>query len=154
MQMLMWSCGIALFYILFNMSSFFPVYFSVYMPMSASMYHCHLFHHLFGSHWECISLSVVSFDFSFDLSFLKPLHFHYLFPTSWILFSTLTSLSKWRKIHCFIYTVLYLTSSVTTAKSETSCISNCSLIKENKSSLLPPSLRFYEKDSVGWQQQC
>ena len=99
----MWSCGIALFYILFNMSSFFPVNFSVYMPRSASMYHCHLSLHLFGSHWECISLSVVSFNFSFDLSFLlKPLDFPYLFPISWILLSTLSSLTTWRKIHCFI----------------------------------------------------
>ena len=57
MQMSMWSCGIALFYILFNMSSFFPVYFSVYMPMSASLYHCHLSLYLFGSHWECGSMS-------------------------------------------------------------------------------------------------
>ena len=31
---------ISTFYILFNMSSFFPVNFSVYMPMSASLYHC------------------------------------------------------------------------------------------------------------------
>ena len=104
MQMSMWSCGIALFYILFNMSSFFPVYFSVYMPMSASMYHCYLSLQLFGSHWECISLSVVSFDFSLDLSFfLKPLDFPYLFPISWILLSTLSSLKTWRKIHCFLF---------------------------------------------------
>ena len=103
MQMSMWSCGITLFYILFNTSSFSPVYFSVYMPMSASRYCCHLFLHLFGSHWECISLSVVSFNFSFDLSFLlKPLDFPYLFPISWILLSTLSSLTTWRKIHCFI----------------------------------------------------
>ena len=131
MQMSMWSCGIAHFYILFNMSSFFPVYFSVYMPMSASLYHCHLSLHLFGS-------------FSFDSSFLlKPLDFPYLFPISWILLSTLSSLSTWRKIHCFIYTVLYLTSSVTTANSETSCISIFSLVKENKSL---PSLRSFEKE--------
>ena len=39
------------------------------------------------------------------------------------------------------YTVLYLTSSVTTANSETSCISNCSLVKEDKS---PPSTFFLE----------
>ena len=78
------------FYILFNMSSFFPIYFSVYMPMSASLYHCHLSLHLFGS-------------FSFDSSFLlKPLDFPYLFPISWILLSTLSSLTTWRMIHCFI----------------------------------------------------
>ena len=49
------------FYILFNMSSFFPVYFSVYMSMSASLYHCHLSLHLFGSHCEGIFPCVVFF---------------------------------------------------------------------------------------------
>ena len=113
MQMSMWSCGIARFYILFNMSSFFPVYFSVYMPMSASLYHCHLSLHIFGSHWKCMSLCVIFFYFSFDSSFLfQPLSFPYLFPIFWILLSTLSSLSTWRKIHCFIYTVLCQTSSV------------------------------------------
>ena len=46
---------------LINMSSFFLVYSSVYMSMSASLYHCHLSLHLFGRHWECISLCVVFF---------------------------------------------------------------------------------------------
>ena len=51
-----------------------------------------------------VFLSVLfSFNFSFDTSFLlKPLNFPYLFPISWILLSTLSSLSTWRKIHCFI----------------------------------------------------
>ena len=103
MQMSMWSCGIAHFYILFNMSSFFPVYFSVYMPMSASLYHCHLSLHIFGSHWKCMSLCVIFFYFSFDSSFLfQPLSFPYLFPIFWILLSTLSSLTTWRMIHCFI----------------------------------------------------
>ena len=48
--------------------------------------------------------------------------------------SLLWQLGEW-------YTVLYLTSSVTTANSETSCISNCSLVKEDKS---PPSTSFLE----------
>ena len=142
MQMSMWSCGIAHFYILFNMSSFFPVYFSVYMPMSASLYHCHLSLHIFGSHWKCMSLCVIFFYFSFDSSFLfQPLSFPYLFPIFWILLSTLSSLSTWRNTHCFINSVLYLTSSVTTSNSETSCISNCSLVKEDKS---PPSNSFLD----------
>ena len=45
MQMKVWSCGIALFYLLFSM---FPLYFSVYMSMSSSLYHYHLSLHLFG----------------------------------------------------------------------------------------------------------
>ena len=72
-------------------------------------------------------------NFSFDVSFLlKPLNFPYLFPISRILLSTLSSLLTWRKIPCFIYTVLYLTSSVTTANSETSSISNCYFVKEDE----------------------
>ena len=43
------------------------------------------------------------------------------------------------------YTVLYLTSSVTTANSETSCISNCSLVKEEEP---PPSTSFLE---IRWE---
>ena len=102
-----------------------------------------------------IFLSVLfSFNFSFDSSFLlEPLHFPNLFPISWILLSTPSYLSTWRMIHCFIYS-LYRTNSVTTANSVTSCISNCSLVKEHKSPLSTSSLRFYEKDTVGWQQQC
>ena len=81
-----------------------------------------------------------SFNFSFDTYFLlKPQNFPYLFPTSWILLSTLSSLSTWRKT--LFYTVLYQTSSVNTVNSENSCISNCSLVKEDKS---PPSTSFLE----------
>ena len=44
-----------------------------------------------------------AFKCSFDSYFLvKPLNFRYFFPISWILLSTLSSLSTWRKIHCFI----------------------------------------------------
>ena len=46
------------------------------------------------------------------------------------------------------YTVLYLTSSVTTPNSETTCISNCSLVKEDMSS---PSTSFLE---VLWEGIC
>ena len=35
MQMQVWSCGITLFYLLFSMTSLFPLCFSVYMSMSA-----------------------------------------------------------------------------------------------------------------------
>ena len=86
---------------------------------------------------ECISLSVVSFNFSFDLSFLlKPLNSLtcLLYLGLFFQFSLLCQLGE-------RYTVLYLTSSVTTANSETSCISNCSLVKEDES---PPSTSFLE----------
>ena len=91
-------------------------------------------------------LSVV-FSFNF-------LHFLNLFPISWILLSTLFSFNLEKHWESYLYTVLYLTSSVTTANSQTSCISNSSLVKEDRNPPLPPSLSFYEKDTVGWQQQC
>ena len=120
-------------YILFDMSSFFPVYFSVYTLMSASLYHCHLSLHPLEVTGSVFHFVLFSFNFSFDLSFLlKPLNFPYLFPISWIVPSILSSLSTWRKMHCSIYTVLYLTSSVTTANSETSSISNCYFVKEDE----------------------
>ena len=138
----------ALFYILFNMSSLFPVYFSVYMSMSASLYHYHLPLLLFGSLCECISLCC----------FL--LIFHLTYPSFSSLWISLTcSLSprfffqlpllfelgeytdlNWR-IYRYKYTDLYLTSSVTAANSVSSIISNCSLVKEHKS---PPSISFLE----------
>ena len=104
------------FYILFNMSSFFPT----------SVCICLCLHLCITVIILSISLEVTgsvflfvlfSFNFSFDSYFFKPLNFPYFFPISWILLSTLSSLTTWRKIHCFIYTVLYLTSSVTTANS-------------------------------------
>ena len=87
MQMSMWSCGITLFYTLFNMSSFSPLYFRLYMSMSASLYHYHLFLHLFGSHWECISLCVVFFSLFIWLLLLSqasefPLAFPYILDSS------------------------------------------------------------------------
>ena len=55
-----------------------------------------------------VLLSVLfSFNFSFDSSFLlEALKFPYLFPISWILLSTPSSLSTWRKIHCWIYSFI------------------------------------------------
>ena len=52
-----------------------------------------------------------SFNFSFDSCFLlKPLNFPYFFSISWIHLSTLSSVSTWRKIHCF--TLFYIVKAV------------------------------------------
>ena len=138
----MWSCGIA-----------FTTFYSTcpLFSRSTSVCICLCLHLCITVIYLSLSLEVtrsvflsmlLSFNFSFDSSFLpKPLNFPYLFPITWILLSTLSSLSTWRKIHCFIYTVFYLTNTVTTANSETSCISNCSIVKEDKS---PPSTSFPE----------
>ena len=62
---------------------------------------------------ECFSLCVVSFNFSFDSSFLlEPLHFPNLFPISWIIFSTISSLSTWRKVGRVIYSLFYIWQAV------------------------------------------
>ena len=61
MQMYAWSYGITLFHLLFSVSSLFPLYSSVYMSMSASLYNYHLFLHPFGSLCECISCCGVFF---------------------------------------------------------------------------------------------
>ena len=63
------------------MPSLFPLYFRVYMSMSASLYHYRLSLHPFRNLCECISFCGVSFHFSFNF-----LHFLNLFPISWILF--------------------------------------------------------------------
>ena len=84
-------------------SSLFPLYFSVYMSMSASQYHYHLSLHLFK-----VSVSVflsVVFSFNFSLNFLHFLNFS---PISWFLLSTLSSLSTWRKIGRANYTLFYI----------------------------------------------
>ena len=122
MQMLMWSCGIVLFYIFFNVSPFSPVYFSVFMSMSAFWYHCHLSLHLFGSHWECISLCVVFFWFFIWLLLpSQASEFPLLVP--YILHSSFNSLFSFNlEKDTLFYIVLYLTSSVTRANSETSGI--------------------------------
>ena len=81
-----------------------------------------------------------SFNFSFDSCFLlKPLNFPYCSLYLGFIFqlSLLFQLGE----DTLFYTVLYQTSSVTTANSKTSCISNCSLVKEDKS---PPSTSFLE----------
>ena len=85
-----------------------------------------------------VFLSVV-FSFNFSFNFL---HFLNLFPISWILLLTLSSLSTWRKIGRSTYTLFYIwASSVTTANSQTSCISNSSLVKEDRN---PPCSSFPE----------
>ena len=147
MQMLMWSCGIAHFYICLTCSLF---------TLSISVYICPCLHLCITVIYLSISLEVTgngflfvlfAFNFSFDSSFLlKPLNFPYLFPIFGLFFQLSLLIQLVER-----YTVLYLISSVTIANSETSCISNFSLVKENKS---PPSLRSFEKEWVGWQQQC
>ena len=140
MQMSMWSCGIAHFYILFNMSSFFPC----------------LLHCVYA--YVCISVSLSFISPSLWKFFIWlvlpsqasgfPLLVPYILDSS---FNSLFSFNFEKEWESYLYTVLYLTSSVTTANSETSCISIFSLVKENKSL---PSLRSFEKEWVGWQQQC
>ena len=102
------SCVIALFYILFNMSS---------LSLSTSVCICLCLHLCITIIYLSISLEVsVSvflsvlfyFNFSLDSSFLLgPLNFSNLFPLSWILLSTLSSLSTWRNIHCFLFSFIY-----------------------------------------------
>ncbi|KAI4553185.1 hypothetical protein MJT46_016479 [Ovis ammon polii x Ovis aries] len=64
-----------------------------------------------------------------------------LFRIVWILLSTLFSFNLEKDWESYLFTVLYLTSSVTTANSQTPCISNSSLIKEDRN---PPSTSFPE----------
>ena len=118
--MSMWSCGIALS----TFDSTCPLF-----SLSTAVCICLCLHLCITVIYLSISLEVTgsvflfvlfSFNFSFHSFFLlKPLNFPYLFPISWILLSVLSSLSTWRKIHGFIYTVLCQTSSVTTVNSET-----------------------------------
>ena len=124
------------------MSSLFPLYFSVYMSMSASLYHYRLSLHPFGSLWVYFSLCCF------------PLIFHLTHPSFSSLYISLTcSLSPGfffqlslffhlgKDLESYLYTVLYLTSSLTTANSQASCISNFSLVKEDRN---PPSTSFPE----------
>ena len=164
MQMSMWSHGIALstFYLtcpLFSLSTLVciclclhlcitVIYLSISLEVTGSVGVC------LGTHWEYVSLCYFVLFFIWPFLF-QPLSLPYLFPIFWILLSTLSSLSMWKKIHCFINSVLYLTTSVTTSNSETSCISNCSLVKKkDKSTPSNSFLSFCEKVRVGWQQQC
>jgi len=153
MQMSMWSCGIAL-------STFYST--CPLFSLSTSVCICLCLHLCITVIYLSISLEVTgsvflfvlfSFNFSFDsYFFLKPLNFPYFFPISWILLSTLSSLTTWRKIHCFIYTVLYLTSSVTTANSPNLLHFKLLPCKRGWAPLLPPSLRFFEKEGqVKWK---
>ena len=131
MQMLMWTCGIALFYMLFNCPLF---------ALSVSVCTCLGLHLCITVIYLSISLEVTGSVFLFLLFLLI---FHLTCPS----FSSL-----WISLTCFLYlgfffqlsllcqledryTVLYLASSVTTDNSETSCISNCFLVKEYKSPL-------------------
>ena len=82
-------------------------------------------------------LSVV-YSFNFSLNFL---HFQNLFRIVWILLSTLFSFNLEKDWQIYLYTVLYLTSSVTTANSQTSWTSDSSLVKEDRN---PPSTSFPE----------
>ena len=103
MQMSMWSHGIALstFYLtcpLFSLST--SVCICLCLHLCITVIYLSITLEVTGS---VFLLVLVSFDFSFDSSFfLKLLNFLYFFPISWLLLSTLSSLSTWRKIHCFI----------------------------------------------------
>ena len=132
----MWSCGIALFYLLFNVSSLFPLYF---MCICLCLHLCITIIYLSIPLEVSVSgfLSVV-YSFNFSLNFL---HFQNLFRIVWILLSTLFSFNLEKDWESYLFTVLYLTSSVTTANSQTPCISNSSLIKEDRN---PPSTSFPE----------
>ena len=113
----------------------FPLYFHVYISMSASLYHYHLSLHPFGS--LSVFLSVV-FSFNFSCNFL---HFLNLCPISWILPLTLLLFQlgeRWGElfIHCFISD-----NQCDHRHSQASCISNSSLVKEDRN---PPSTSFPE----------
>ena len=153
MQMSMWSCGIAL-------STFYST--CPLLSLSTSMCICLCLHLCVTVTYLSISLEVTwsvflfvlfAFNFSFDLSFLlKPLNSLtcLLYLGLFFQFSLLCQLGE-------RYTVLYLTSSVTTANSETSCISNCSLVKEDEPPfyLLPwDSLRRNEWDGNSNTNGC
>ena len=101
MQMLMWPCGIALFYILFNMSSFFPI--SVCICL-------------------CLHLRITDIYLSISLEVTGSLFLFMLFAFNFFIWLVLTSqtsefpllvpyildsyfdspLSTWRKINCLI----------------------------------------------------
>ena len=113
MQMLMWSCGIAL-------STFYST--CPLFSLSTSVCICLCLHLCITVIYLSISLEVTgsvflfvlfSFNFSFDSSFLlEPLHFPNLFPISWILFSTISPPSTWRKIGRATYTLFYIWQAV------------------------------------------
>ena len=88
----------------------------------------HLTHPSFLSLWISLTCSL-SPGFFFQISLLFQLGERY---TVW-------------------YTDLYLTSSVTTANLATSCISNCSLVKEHKSS---PPTSFFEVLWEGYSEMA
>ena len=125
MKMSMWYCGIALFYIFFNMSSFFLVYVCISVSLSF----------ISPSLWKSLGVyfSLCCFLLLFHLTLPS-------FSSLWIslTFSLYLGFFFQLSLLCQLedrYTVLYLASSVTTDNSETSCISNCFLVKEYKSPL-------------------
>ena len=128
------------------MSSLFPVYFSVYMSMSASLYHYHLLLLLFGSLCECISLYCFLLIFHLTYPSFSSLWISLTCSLSPRFFFELPLLFQLGERYTVLYTDLYLTSSVTAANSVSSIISNCSLVKEHKS---PPSISFLE---VLWEE--
>ena len=104
MQMLMWSCGIAL-------STFYST--CPLFSLSTSVCICLCLHLCITVIYLSISLEVTgsvflfvlfSFNFSFDSYFLlKPLNFPYLIPIYWILLSILFQLGeRYTVLHCFI----------------------------------------------------
>ena len=67
-----------------------------------------------------------------------PLLFSYILDSS---FNSFFSFNLEKDCESYLYTVLYLKSSVTTANSQASCISISSLVKEDRN---PPSTSFFE----------
>ena len=124
------------------MFSLFPLYFSVYMSMSASLYHCHLSLHLFGRLWVYFSLCCFLLIFHLTHHSFSSLYISLTCSLSHGFFFQLSLFFQLGKDwESYLYTVLYLTSSVTTANLQASCISNFSLVKENRN---PPSTSFPE----------
>jgi len=134
MKMSMWYCGIALFYIFFNMSSFFLVYVCISVSLSF------IYPSLWKSLGVCFSLCCFLLIFHLTRASFSSLWIS-LTCSLYLGFIFQLSLSFNLEKDTLFYTVLYWTSSVTTANSETSCISKCSLVKEDKS---PPSTSFLE----------
>ena len=134
MKMSMWYCGIALFYIFFNMSSFFLVYVCISVSLSF------ISPSLWKSLGVCFSLCCFLLIFHLTLTSFSSLRISLTCSLHLGFFFQLSLLFQLGEDTLF-YTVLYQTSSVTTANSKTSCISNCSLVKEDKS---PPSTSFLE----------
>ena len=110
--------------------------------MSASLYHYHLSLHLFGRLWMYFSLCCFLLIFHLTHPSFSSLYISLtcsLSPGFFFQLSLFFHLGK--DLESYLYTVLYLTSSLTTANSQASCISNFSLVKEDRN---PPSTSFPE----------